>query len=319
MEFMETYEMFLEYALAKGRSDHTIISYRQDARTFLRFLTEKGIGTKIEDFELRTFRIYTVWLRAQKYSLGSINHKLDSMASFYNFLENEDMIPKNIMKRVERPKVPKKLPRFLKEDETDRLKYVIEHSKYKHRLRDIALFNCSFFLGLRRSELISLNWKDLDFKASTLIILQGKGKKDRILPMNSELRESLWNYLQSRLPLTNPAVFLNHYHNRIERHSISRILNRYTNQAGIDKRVTSHLLRHTAATNLAEKTDLITVKEILGHDSLETTQIYSHTSLQRMAEAVEKLKQPSKTESTNSSQIGFRIKVIRHPLPFGKR
>jgi len=321
MEFMETYEMYLEYALAKGRSDNTIISYRQDARTFVKFRAEKGISTKVEDIDLRTIRLYTVWLRANKFSLASINHKLDSMASFFNFLENEDMLQKNIMKRVERPKVPRKLPRFLREDETDRLLYAVEHSKYKHRIRDIALLNISYYLGLRRSEIIALNWQDLDFKASTLIIIQGKGKKDRVLPMSSPLRESLWNYLQSRLPLLNPAVFLNHYQNRIGKANIPLILNQYSRQSGIDKRVTTHLLRHTFATNLAEKTDLVTVQEFLGHESLATTQIYTHTSLRRMAEAVEKLKQPERTKvSTNSIQVGsFRIKVRRHPSQLLKR
>jgi site-specific recombinase XerD len=314
MDFMETYEMFLEYATAKGRSELTIASYRQDARTFLNFLAEKRMGKNVEDIDLRTIRLYTVWLRAKKFSLASINHKLDSMGSFFKFLENEDMIQKNIMKRVERPKIPKRLPVFLTEDERNRLLYVVEHSKNKHRLRDVALIKISLYLGLRRSEVIALNWQDIDFKTSTLKIIQGKGKKDRVLPMNSELRESLWEYLQSRLPLSHPALFTNRYHNRIKQNNISRILNNYTRQAGIDKHVTTHLLRHTCATNLAERTDLITVKELLGHDSLETTQIYSHTTLQRMAEAVEKLEKPKAKVKTNSNQKGFRIKILRHPL-----
>ena len=244
MEFMETYEMFLEYAFAKGRSDLTIASYRQDARTFLRFLAEKEIGTNVEDINLRTIRLYNVWLRTNKYALSTINHKLDSMASFFNFLENEDMIEKNIMKRVERPKVPRQLPRFLRKDEKDRLINAVEHSKDKARLRDIALIKTSLNLGLRRSEIIALDWQNLDFKASTLTVIQGKGKKDRALPMNTELRESLWDYLQSRLPLSTPSVFINRYHNRMKPNNISRILNRYTRKAGIEKQVTTHLLRH---------------------------------------------------------------------------
>ena len=315
MEFMETYEIFLEYALAKGRSELTILSYRQDARTFLKFINEKGISPNVEAIDIRTIRLYTVWLRAKKYSLTSINHKLDSMASFFNFLENEDMIQKNIMKRVERPKIPKRLPRFLTPDEIKRLLYAVEHSAYKKdRLRDIALIKLSLYLGLRCSEIIALNWQDLDFKSSTIKILQGKGKKDRTLPMNRELNESLWEYLQSRLPLTHPAVFLNRYHNRVKKNNISRILTRYAKRAGVDKHVTIHLLRHTCATNLAERTDLITVKELLGHDSLDTTQIYSHTSLDRMTKAVEKLMQPTKEKAIttcNLSQKGFRIKLIR--------
>lgn len=108
--------------------------------------------------------------------------------------------------------------------------------------------------------------------------------------MNPTLQESLWGYLHSRLPLTHPAVFINRYHNRVEHHNLKRILDRYAKKAGIDKHVTAHLLRHTFATALVEKNvDLMTVKELLGHASIETTQIYTHTSVSRMADAVKKL------------------------------
>ena len=108
--------------------------------------------------------------------------------------------------------------------------------------------------------------------------------------MNEDLQDCLWEYLQSRLPLENHTVFLNKYRNRLQAHNLTRILKTYARKAGIDKRVVPHLLRHTCGTLLvAEGVDIVTVQELLGHESIRTTQIYSHTTPTRMAEAVSKL------------------------------
>lgn len=290
MDFREAYDMFIEYSLAKGHSQATATAYTQDAKAFQRFSVEKNVVQEVEQLDARVLRQYNVWLRGCGYALGSIKRKLDSLGSFFKFLENEEIIEKNPMRKVERPKVPEQLPRFLTQDEADLLLRSVNVSRCKSRLRDKALIILLLHTGLRRSEMMTLNWDNIDFKSGTLLVISGKGKKDRVVPMNSMVKEALWEYLHSRLPLINHALFINRYGNRIQKNNVKRILDRYTRAAGISKHVTSHLLRHTCATRLIEKdVDLVTVKEILGHASVETTQIYTHTSVKRMNEAVNRL------------------------------
>lgn len=192
------------------------------------------------------------------------------------------------MKKVDRIKKQSRLPRFLLADEVQRLISAVDNFKVANRLGNKAMIRVFLYCGIRRSELFNLDWSDIDFSRGTLLIRLGKGGKDRFLPLNSEVSSCLWDYLQARLPLNDQAVFTNHYGHRMKPNNLMRVLRKLTKKAGIQKSVTAHLLRHSFATMLLEAgADIVTVQKLLGHADLSTTQIYAHTTSERMAQAVE--------------------------------
>lgn len=290
MDFCEAYQMFLEYVEARGHSPLTVSSYRQDQRSFLTFLAEKAIGPNLENLDAKIIRRYIIWMKAKGYSRATMKRKLDSLSSFFKYTAFEELIPTNPFDKVDRIKKAKHLPRFLLEDEVHRLLSAVDHYKVSTRLRDRAILRVLLFCGLRRSELFKLDWMDIDFSTGTILIRQSKGEKDRVVPMNSEVNNALWEYLQSRLPINSQVVFTNRYGNRMKGNNLMRVLRKITKKAGIQKNVTAHLLRHSFATLLIKLgVDIVTLQELLGHADLSTTQIYAHTSSERKAQAVEKL------------------------------
>lgn len=289
MEFCEAYQMFLEYVEARGHSPLTVSSYRQDQRSFQTFLWEKTIDPHLDNLDAKIVRRYIVWMKGKGYSRATMKRKIDSLSSFYNYTEFEELIQSNPLKKVDRIKKPKLLPRFLSDDEVHRLIYAVDHYKALNRLGNKAMIRILLYCGLRRSELFNLDWSDIDFCRGTILVRLGKGEKDRVLPMNTQVNQCLWDYLQSRLPLTCPAVFTNHYGNRMKPNNLMRLLRKLAMKAGIQKALTAHLMRHTFATMVLKKTDIVTLQKMLGHCDLSTTQIYAHTSTERMAQAVENL------------------------------
>ncbi|MEG6616390.1 tyrosine-type recombinase/integrase [Peptococcaceae bacterium 1198_IL3148] len=243
----------------------------------------------ITQIDAKILRRYTVWLKRAGYSPTTIKRRLDSFGSFFHYLVNEEILTTNPMARVDLPKVHKKIPKFLTQEELDLLLYVADNDTSIFQKRNSALLRVLAFMGLRRSELIKLNWSDVDFKNASITIYNGKGSKDRVVPMNEDVQEHLWVYLQSRLPLTNQAVFTNRIGNRVNADTLRRVLNNHTTKAAI-KKITPHWLRHTCATLLIKnKVDIVTMKEVLGHSDINSTLIYTHTTPERLLDAVNTL------------------------------
>lgn len=287
MKLNEAYQLFLEYSDARGHSEQTISSYLQDQRSFERFMREHNISSIVENIDAKIVRRYIVWMKAQNYASATMKRKLDSLSSFLNYLEREDIIEASPMRKVDRIKKAERIPIFLTSDEVQLLLYVVDHRKVSTQLRDRAVIRVLLYCGLRRSELFKLNWSDVDFRAGTLKIQMAKGKKDRIIPMNTSVQTALWEYLQTRLPLNNEAVFLNRYKKRLHAQTLSRLLRNLIRKASISKKVTPHVLRHTFASMLLQKgADIVSVQKLLGHKDVSTTQIYTHTTPERLAEAV---------------------------------
>lgn len=289
MKLSEAYQMFLEYCEARGHSLLTVSSYRQDLRCFLKFLTENTIEPILESLDAKVIRRYQVWMNNNGYARATMKRKIDSLSSFFKYTLYEELIQANPMQKVDRVKKVNRLPRFLSDDEVRRLIHAVDHYRISARSGSKAMIRVFLFTGLRRSELFNLDWSDIDFSRATILVRLGKGRKDRILPMNTEVNDCLWEYLQSRLPLNNPAVFVNHYGNRMKANNLARVLRKLAKKAGIQKAVTPQLLRHSFATMLLKTTDIVTLKELMGHNDLNTTQIYAHTTSERMAQAVENL------------------------------
>ena len=286
MEFEEAYQSFLEYTDAKGHSPLTISSYRQDMRSFRGFLLEAGLSTMVETIDAKVVRRYMVWMKKKNYAPATIKRKIDSFSSFCNYLESEEIILKNPMKKVDRIKIGLRFPTFLTEEEVNRLIRAVDSYEISTRLRDQAIIRVFVYVGLRRSELLALNWSDIDFSKGTVNVT-GKGNKERILPLNEVVKIALWNYLHSRLPLANPSVFLNRYKNPLHANCLTRMLRKLKQKTGISKEITAHVLRHSFATLLIEKgADIVSVQQLLGHADVSTTQIYTHTTPKRLAAAV---------------------------------
>jgi len=154
-----------------------------------------------------------------------------------------------------------------------------------------VILSILIFTGIRRQELLGLDWDDVDFKEQTLKIRFGKGKKQRVIPIPNNLSEDLWEYLQIRSPLKENSLVINNCGLRLKKTSLYNILRKYLKRAGLASRnITPHKLRHSYATFLYQQgTDVFTLQELLGHNDLETTRVYTHVSNTQKSEAVKKL------------------------------
>lgn len=184
------------------------------------------------------------------------------------------------------------IPIYLKKDELNLLldapmKYARTESHIK---RDKAMLATLIFTGARKSEVINLNWNDFDFGKKEIRILKGKGKKQRIVPMISPLDTILWNYLLERLPLSNQIFLLTDNNTRISNSNMHVLISRYLNLSGFEgKGYTIHKLRHSYATLLYQNgVDILAIKELLGHEDLNTTNIYTHTTSEHLRTQAEK-------------------------------
>lgn len=308
MQLQDAIADFLLYLEDHGNSDLTITSYRSDLRQFLAFLRANQGPTTLEEIRPVWIRSFLREKRRQGLSTSSVARKLNCLRSFFKFCVLQEWLERNPAQSVEAPKIAETLPSYLREDEVYRLLNAVNQAKHCFAKRDRALIKLLLTTGIRRSELINLNWEDINFKEKTLTVRQGKGKKDRIIPLKEEVLQDLWDYLQTRLPLTNNALFLSRQKTRINKDSLARILKKYIQAAGInEKKVTAHTFRHTFATSLIHQgVDVAVVKDLMGHEDIQTTMKYTHTSNAHRIAAIDKLFLPGlsnysqKTLSANS-------------------
>ncbi|MEW6662056.1 MAG: tyrosine-type recombinase/integrase [Bacillota bacterium] len=181
------------------------------------------------------------------YKSSTIARRVNCLRSFFNFCVDQDYIIVSPDRKIKPPKLPKRIPVYLREGELQRLLHTPESMKDIDEmwLQDKAMLHILAFCGLRRSELLSLNWDNIDFKNATLKV-RGKGDLERIVPLKSDVCDLLWDYLQTRLPLTHRALFLNEKGNRLDKDTVRRRFRACVQQAGLDAPViTPHKLRHT--------------------------------------------------------------------------
>jgi site-specific recombinase XerD len=178
----------------------------------------------------------------------------------------------------------------MREDEVKRLLSAARHSDDQDALRNYILIKLYAVTGVRRQEAVDLNFEDIDFKNNTLRV-RGKGKKERIIPLSEEMAQELWIYFQSRLPLKNSALFITSRGNRIHPSKAHEIYKEMLKRAGLDGNgYTLHTLRHSYATNLINNgVDIRSVQELLGHEDIGTTTIYSHVSTEHLKDQIAKL------------------------------
>ena len=280
---------FLRYLkLQRSLSPNTLDAYQRDVEKLLRFLD--GEGKRPAEAELADLQTFAAQLHDIGIGPRSQCRILSGVRAFYRYLVTDGYIEQDPTELLESPVLGEHLPEFLTPDEVDRLEDSIDLSKPEgHRNRAIieVLFSC----GLRVSELVSLKWSQLYAKERYLRIL-GKGSKERLVPISERALKEIENYLVWRnelkiKPGEEDYVFLNRRGAHLTRTMILIMLKRQADEAGIRKTISPHTLRHSFATALLEGgADLRVIQALLGHESIGTTEIYTHISVQTLRREV---------------------------------
>lgn len=269
MKNEEIVNEFLRDLKIKGYSEKTIKNYQITLKQFLRIIDKKYENIIIDDVKK-----YMIYLRDNNCKNSTIYRYLSNLKMFFMFIHND------IIDQIEMPRVEKSLPTVLGEEEIEQLLGSITD------LRDLAIIRLLYASGLRVSELVNLNKKDLE--GNRITVKSGKGGKDRIVFIDDETVEIIQKYLKKRKDKKHP-LFINRSGQRISPRTIQYIVKKCAEQAGIQKRVTPHTLRHSFATHMvANNAHIEVVRDLLGHSSLNTTQVYIHLSGKHKQEIYER-------------------------------
>jgi len=298
-ELIERYIQYLKYE--RNASPHTIRNYHSDLAQFRDFLAGKDKDAAVDvnavnALRIRAFLSHLFKMQEQK---SSIARKLAAIRAFFKFLARERLIAENPAAGVSTPKLEKKLPRIMTEEEMNTFLDRVSDAAQTGDpaiLRDRAIMEMLYASGLRVSELAGLDLRNVNF-GDAFVLVRGKGDKERIVPFGSKAKSALEAYLPSREKLLretrtgSTALFLNVYGGRLTTRSIDRILKRYvqTYSPNVNVKVSPHSLRHAFASHLlAEGADLRAIQEMLGHKSLATTQRYTQVSIKQLMDVYDR-------------------------------
>jgi integrase/recombinase XerD len=273
----------------RGLSENTMMSYARDISEYLEYIEKIPEIRTMEQVRIMHLQNYLTRLRRKQLSSSSITRKISSIRSFHNYLLREREIKENIMVDIAKPKTAKTLPMVLNQDEIARLFAAAEGKEKDLDYRNIAMLELAYGSGLRVSELVGLNIADLHL-GQGLVNITGKGSKERIVPLSEEAVVALRNYLGTfRMkikPKDREAVFVNRLGSRISRVGFYKIIQSLAEKAKIDKPISPHTLRHSFATHLIENgADLRVVQDLLGHEDILTTELYTHISKRHLQDA----------------------------------
>lgn len=284
-------DSFLKYLrYERNYSECTVTSYRVDLLQFEEFLKGKDEKNEFATADADLIRGWVVFLMDGGCKPSSVNRKLSSLRSFYRFLIRKGDITVNPTIKVVGPKKKKSLPSFLRESEMDRLLDELSFESGFEGCRDRMILEMFYATGMRLSELIGLDDADVDF-SSKLIKVTGKRNKQRLIPFGKELEEDLLIYIKVRneaLPEKEKALFVRKNGMRMYPVQVYRLVRRSLSEVVSLKKRSPHVLRHTFATAmLNDNAQLGAVKELLGHESLATTEIYTHTTFEELKKVYE--------------------------------
>ena len=283
---MKYIEEFLEYLLVvKKHSNNTIVNYKVDLMEFYNFNNEKISISK------ETVTTYLKHLYDKDVSKSSISRKLSSLRNFYDYLVKKEIININYFKMFKNPKKDKGLPKFVKEDDIDKM-FSIPDTRTWIGERNILIIRMLYATGVRISELVNIRLNDINISDRTIKIF-GKGSKERIVVFGNNTKEALDEYLaRGRRQVdfhSSEYLFLNKDGNKLSTRYIRKIIDDIIFKASIEMHVSPHMLRHTFATGMLNNgADLVSVKDLLGHESLDTTSIYTHVSDDKIREVYNK-------------------------------
>ena len=282
---------FLNYLrLERNYSERTIVAYEADLREFEEYFKKTDAELDFRSVHSDNVRNWMVSLMDEGRTETSVNRKLSSLRSFYRFLLRRKEITVNPMLKVVGPKKKKPLPSFVREKDMDRLLDECSFEEGFEGCRDRTILEMFYATGMRLSELIGLNDADVDFSAK-LIKVTGKRNKQRLIPFGNELAEDLHLYINVRneaMPQEAEAFFVLKDGKRMYPMAVYRIVKRNLSRVVSLKKRSPHVLRHTFATAmLNDSAELRSVKELLGHESLVTTEVYTHATFEELKKVYE--------------------------------
>ena len=282
---------FLDYLrLERNYSEKTLVSYETDLREFEDYLEETEAELELTKVHSDVVRNWIVSLMDKGRAATSVNRKLSSLRSFYRFLLRRKWITVNPMLKIVGPKKKKPLPSFVREKDMDRLLDGIPFGEGYEGCRDRTILEMFYVTGMRLSELIGLNDVDVDFSAK-LVKVTGKRNKQRLIPFGNELEKDLLIYNKVRnetFPEGTEAFFVRKDGKRMYPMQVYRLVRRNLSKVVTLKKRSPHVLRHTFATAmLNDNAELRAVQELLGHESLSTTEVYTHTTFEELKKVYE--------------------------------
>lgn len=283
-------ESFFSYLSAQKRcSSHTVRAYQIDIKQFFESLAEGNDHPKaqrLEDISKEHIRTFLSGLVRHGMSKRTVARKLASLKAFFGYLHRIGEIKVNPTALLSSPKLEKHLPEFLREDEINKVLESIDQDSTAGR-RDRAVLELFYGTGMRLSELIHLNVEDIDLLSGTVRVY-GKGGKERVLPVGKYAIKQIKSYLLQRKAFhpkeeMGGALFINRRGERMSPRGVQLLVKKWLRHVSEKKKLSPHVLRHTFATHLLDRgADLKAVKELLGHSSLSTTQIYTHLTTDRI-------------------------------------
>ena len=282
-------EKFIDYLqIEKNYSSNTLSAYKKDLIEFNNFINENFDKYPIELAEYKAIRLWIVELVNKNLSNRSINRKVSSLKSFYKFLVKTDTIGSSPLLAHSPLKQSKKIQVPFSKEEINSL---LDSDSFKNDFRGVlqkTIITFFYFTGVRRIELINIKESDINMDSSTIRIM-GKRSKERIIPMLPKLKKSILDYLHLRSQEFNKKnleyLFVSRSGEQLSEKYVYRTVNEYFKLVSPKVKKAQHVLRHSFATHLInEGADINSVKELLGHSSLSATQVYSHTSMERIKE-----------------------------------
>lgn len=275
-KILEDYTIHL-ITIKHMNEESSTYSYSDDIKKYLEYMEKNSIKDALKIKETNLIN-YLKYLDDNKYEVSSIARKIVSIKSFHSYLEETYCIP-NISSKINSPKFYRKLPEILSIEEVDTLLNIKTENAFDYRNK--AMIELMYSSGLRVSELVNLELKDIDLE-NRYVRCIGKGKKERIIPIGDYAIDYLKKYLYEYRPLlkkeyTTDKIFLNNHGKEITRQGFFLIIKKIAKEKNIDKNITPHMLRHSFATHLLNNgADLRTIQEMLGHSNISTTQIYTN-------------------------------------------
>jgi integrase/recombinase XerC len=286
-------QSFLDYLKYEKRySDHTLTSYKNDLIDFIDFLVLQFGGVELKNVNHSFVRSWMASKKEKGLNAKSINRKISTLKSFFKYHLKTGTIERTPMTRVISPKISKRLPVFVQEAEMQKLVQTLYQSTDDWKsLNSKMLITIFYATGMRLSELIGLKEKQIDFSKSQIKVL-GKGNKERIIPVSKDIVDQIKNYQQLKkkdFEKTGETLLVTEKGKRMYPKYAYLLVNQVLENAGTLDKKSPHVLRHTFATQLMNNgADLNAVKELLGHSSLSSTQIYTHNTIEKLKDVYKK-------------------------------
>ena len=280
-------DAFIKYLKFEKRlSDHTILSYDNDLKQFESFFKNYSTNKEIKTTDKRAIRSWIVELSLKNLSPKSINRKIATLKSFFKFLIKREVIEINPTTNITSLKTDQKIPNFLKEKDINFLFDNLILEKNFNGERDMLILELLYGTGIRISELINLKTRNINIPKKEMKIM-GKRKKERIIPLHQQIISQIKKYLDKKNEIKSTHEFLlcTNKGKKLYPMLIYRIVKKHLSSLINSKKYNPHLLRHTFATHILNKGgDLNSIKDLLGHESLAATQIYTHNSIEKLKE-----------------------------------